>query len=240
MQSNTGYVALSYAAGLERKMDIVANNIANVDTTGFKSDHIMFHEHVVNASKQKPVSMVEDAGNFKDFRPGPINQTGNPLDVALEGNGFMSVTTAGGEKFTRAGAMHLDEKRQLVSSGGDLINDESGQPISIPDGAGEISITPDGAIAGKAGPIGKLKVVSFPNPQQLKPIGNNLFETTQTASADSKTRVLQGATEGSNVNSVMEMTDMIEISRRYQSVAQLLQNQNDSQISMIQRISKIQ
>jgi flagellar basal-body rod protein FlgF len=238
---NTSYVALSYAAGLERKMDMVANNIANVNTTGFKSTHMLFNEYVVNERKQKPVSMVEDVGNYKDFTPGTLQQTGNPLDVALEGHGFLSVTTANGEKYTRAGAMHLDEKGQLLSSGGDAVNDESGKPIVIPPGAGNITITSEGSIStDKAGTIGKLKVVSFANPQKMKPIGNNNYETDETGTADPKTTVLQGAVEGSNVNSVMEMSDMIEISRRYESVAQILQNQNDSEISMIQRLSKIE
>jgi flagellar basal-body rod protein FlgF len=237
---NTGYVALSYAAGLERKMDMVANNIANANTNGFRSSHMLFNEYVVEASKQKPVSMVEDAGNYRNFQPGPVSQTGNPLDVALEGNGFMSVTTANGEKYTRNGAMHLNEKNQLVSSGGDLINDEGGKPITLPADSGDLTITGDGSIANKQGTVAKMKIVSFTNPQELKPVGNNNYETTQTGTPDPKTKVLQGAVEGSNVNSVLEMTDMIEISRRYESVARILQNENDSQISMIQRLSKIQ
>jgi flagellar basal-body rod protein FlgF len=238
---NTSYVALSYATGLERKMDMVANNIANVNTTGFKSTHMLFNEYVVNASKQQPLSMVEDVGNYKDFTPGNLQQTGNPLDVALEGNGFLSVTTANGEKYTRAGSMHLDQKGQLMTSGGDAVNDESGKPIVIPPNSGNVTITNDGTIStDKEGTVGKLKVVSFANPQKMKPIGNNNYETAETGTPDPKTKVQQGAVEGSNVNSVMEMTDMIEISRRYEAVAQILQNQNDSEISMIQRLSKIQ
>jgi len=237
---NTGYVALSYLTGLERKMDIVANNIANVNTTGYKSDHMLFNEYVVEASKQKPVSMVEDVGNYKNFQAGPITQTGNPLDVALEGNGFMSITTANGEKYTRNGALHLDEKGQLVSSGGDLVNDTGGKPVILPADAGEVTITPDGSIATKQGIIAKLKIVTFENPQSLAPAGNNTYETSQTGTPDAKTRVIQGAIEGSNVNAVLEMSDMIEVSRRYEAVARILQNEHDSQTSMIQRIGKIQ
>lgn len=238
---NTGYVALSYAVGLERKMDMVANNVANVDTNGYKSTHMLFEEYMVKARDQKPLSMVEDVGNYKNFQPGPIQQTGNPLDVALEGNGFMSVTTPQGkEYYTRNGGMHLNQTGQLVNGAGNIVNDVGGKPITIPAGSGQVTITGEGAVNTDQGVVGRLKIVSFDNPQALKPVGNDMYETDQAGNPDAKTKVTQGAVEGSNVNAVMEMTDMIEVSRKYESVARILQDQHDSQIGMIQRLSKIQ
>lgn len=236
---NTGYVALSLAVGLERKMDIVANNIANVDTSGYKAGHMMFKEYVVDAPEQKSLSMVEDYGNYRNFDPGTIQNTGNPLDVALIGGGFLSVNNADGEKFTRNGALHIDPKGQLVTSAGEVVNDTGGKPITIPPGGSDISIIPDGTVSVDNAPIGRLKIVKFDNPQDLSPVGNSLFTTTQTGTPDDSTTVTQGALEGSNVNPVLEMTDMIEVMRKYESVARILQNEHDSQTGMIQRLAKI-
>lgn len=235
---NTGYVALSYAVGLERKMDLVANNIANADTSGYRSSHMIFREHVIENAKQKPFSMVEDVGNYRNFTPGPLQQTGNPLDVALEGNGFLAVGTPQGERYTRAGSMRMNNLGQLITPSGDRVLDRSGQPITVPAGSGDLSISRDGTIETNTGIIGRLRVVRFPDPQQLTPVGNNLYDSTQGGIIDDATIVTQGAIEGSNVNAVMEMTNMIEVMRKYQSVARLLQTEHDSQLSMIQKLGR--
>ncbi len=236
---NTGYVALSYAVGLRNKMDLVANNIANVDTNGYKSSHMVFDEYVVNAKKQKPLSMVQDYGNYRDHKPGPIDLTGNPLDVALQGNGFLSVATTGGERFTRNGSMTTNALGQLTNSSGELMNDTGGNPITIPFGTRDITIAADGTVSTEEGQVGQLKVVSFADPQQLRPVGNDAYETSQGGTPDLTTKVKQGALEGSNVNPVMEMTDMIEVMRKYESVARILQTEHDSQINMITKLSRI-
>ena len=236
---NTGYVALSLAVGLQNKMDLIANNIANVETNGYKSSNVMFKEYVFNTSQQKPLSMVEDYGNYRNFSPGAVQTTGNPLDVALVGNGFMAVQTETGEKFTRNGAMQINAQGQLVNNLGQLVSDTGGKPILIPPDARDITITPDATVYANGEALGRLKVVKFEDPQQLTPVGNSLFTTTQPGVQDEATSMTQGALEGSNVNSVIEMTNMIEVMRKYESVARLLQTEHDSQTSMIQRLAKI-
>lgn len=236
---NTGYVALSYQVALERKMDQVANNIANADTSGFKSSHMLFNEYVVNTPKQKPLSEVVDYGNYRNFDPGPAQQTGNPYDVALQGNGFLTVQTPDGEKFTRNGNMSVNNQGQLVTSGGLPYSDAGGKPIIVPAEARNIVISENGTISSDSGELGRLKLVRFDNPQEMKPIGNSLFESSSSAIPDDKTTVRQGMIEGSNVNPVMEMTDMIEVQRKYEAVARLLQNDHDLQTSMIQSFSRI-
>lgn len=236
---NTGYVALSYAVALERKMEVVANNIANIDTSGYKSNHVLFNEYVVNNRRQPPLSMMVDYGNYRNSSAGPIQVTGNPLDVALEGNGFLAVMTDSGEKYTRNGTLRMDVQGQLITSAGDPVLDTGGKPIVVPADAGNITITPEGTIVTDQGEIGAFKIARFENPQIMRPIGDNLYETEQPAIIDETTRVTQGAVEGSNVNSVMEMTNMIEVMRKYQSVARLLQNEHDSQINMIQKLGRV-
>lgn len=237
---NTNYVGLSYAVALSRKMDVIANNIANVDTAGFKSSHNQFEEYIVsNAGDNKPMSMVQEQGTYRDFAPGPLQQTGNVLDVALQGNGFMAVQTPDGEKYTRNGSFSMDATGQLVTSFGMPVAGSGGGPIIIPAGSREISIAKDGTVSTEQGQLGRLKVVRFDNPQDLSPVGNSMFEASGEGIPDPATTVQQGMIEGSNVNSVKEMTDMIEVLRNYQSVARMLQNTHDSEINMISKLSKI-
>lgn len=236
---NTGYVALSYAVGLERKMEMVANNIANVDTNGYKSNHVLFNEYVVNNARHAPLSMMIDYGNYRNDAAGPIQVTGNPLDVALEGNGFLSVMTPEGERYTRNGSFKLNLEGQIITSAGHTVMDGGGNPIIIPAGSGQLTITPEGTVLTDEGEVGAFKIVRFDNPQIMRPVGDTLYDTDQAQIIDDTTRVTQGAVEGSNVNAVTEMTNMIEVMRKYQSVARLLQNEHDSQINMIQKLGRV-
>jgi flagellar basal-body rod protein FlgF len=237
---NTTYVGLSQQLALQRRMDMVANNIANVDTTGFKSGHILFAEHIVRKNNDAPLSMVSDYGNYRDFTGGALQSTENPLDVALEGNGFLAVQDAEGNvQYTRNGSMQKNNLGQLVNSAGLAIVSAGGQPIVIPPDAREVNISEKGVVSTDQGSIGQLKIVRFENPLLIKPVGNNLYETDQDPIIDGKTIVKQGMLEGSNVNAVMEMTEMIEVMRRYESVARLLQKDSEIQSSMIQRLSRV-
>lgn len=239
---NAIYVGLSSQLALQHKMDMIANNIANVDTTGYKAGHVLFAEELVNRNAEMPLSMVSEKGNYRTFTGGPLTQTGNVLDVALEGNGFLAVQdSTGATKFTRNGSMQRNNLGQLVTSGGMPYLNAGGQPISIPPDAKEISIAKDGTISTEQGSVGQLQVARFENPLKIMPVGNSLYETDQDPINDNgKTIVSQGMLEGSNVNAVLEMTDMIEVMRRYESMAQLLQKDSDLQSSMIQRLSRTQ
>lgn len=237
---NIGFIALSAQMALGRKLEAVANNIANVDTSGFKNQNVLFTEELAQASKNQKMSMVLDYGEYKDLANGPISQTGGSLDVALEGAGFLAVQTPDGEKYTRNGRMSLNNQSQLVTSFGAPVLDQGGQAITLPANSKEISISQSGVISTKAGALATLKIVKFTNPQSLEPEGNSLFKAPQGgAVADIETKVYQGAIEGSNVNSINETTQMIDISRRYQAVARLLQTDSDQQTETIRRLAKL-
>jgi flagellar basal-body rod protein FlgF len=236
---NAAYVGLSYQVALERKMNIIANNVANMDTAGFKSHHSQFEEHISRKDRRDPISMVHDLASYQNFQGGTITPTGNPLDLALVGNGFFKVRTPGGEDmFTRNGRFMIDAQDRLVTSSGELVLNQGGQPIVVPEGETDLKFTQDGVVVGRQGEIDQLSISSFTEPQTLEAVGNNLFRSSAQPVLDVQSRVQQGYIEGSNVNSIIEMTEMMKVQRSYQSVARMLQNDHDRQRDAISKLSR--
>ncbi|MDP7142899.1 MAG: flagellar basal-body rod protein FlgF [Alphaproteobacteria bacterium] len=242
---NTFITGLSGQMALHQQMDIVANNIANMSTPGFKAQNAVFSEYMqkpgpsIETDTDDPTSLVMTYGQFQNDAQGPIKKTGNPLDVALEGPGYFGVNTPDGVMYTRAGNFSVSAEGELVTSSGMKVAGEGGGPISIPADAREIKIGHDGTIATDQGAAGKLMIVEFESSQALEARGNGLyFSDTEGVPTEGKTRALQGTLEGSNVQPVLEMTRMIDISRSYQRTQQMLQSEHERQRSMIQRLSK--
>src|SRR5258707_8338206 len=212
-------VGLSRQMTLERQMDVVANNVANVNTNGYKADRSLFEEYLRSGahednfvSRDRAVSFVQDNGTFKDFTQGPTEQTKNPLDVAIDGKGFLVVQTPGGERYTRNGGLQINTQGQLVTASGDPVLGTGG-PIVFQPGDKEISIANDGGVSVRQGinPAdalrGKLRVVSFAQAQSLLKEGSNLYSAGAGANPQPATniKVRQGYIEKSNVNAVAEM-----------------------------------
>jgi flagellar basal-body rod protein FlgF len=251
---NALLVGLSRQAALERQFDVVANNIANLNTTGFKSSSSVFQEFLTSgahednfAAADARVRFVLDRASFHNFGQGPIQQTGNPLDIALDGDAFIAVQTAGGERYTRNGALQINASGELVTADGATVAGDNG-PIVFQTNDRNISISADGRISvveGATGSVetlrGKLKLVNFADPQRLQAEGANLFVAPAgvTPQAADKVRVIQGAIEGSNVNGVVEMSRMIEINRTYSLIASLLQSQSDQRRTSIDKLAEV-
>ncbi|HEY0219241.1 MAG TPA: flagellar basal-body rod protein FlgF [Afipia sp.] len=250
---NTLLVALSRSVALERQMDVVANNVANVNTNGFKASNSLFEEflqtgaHEDNfSSSDRRVSFVQDRATMQDFSPGSNERTGNPLDVAINGKGFLTVQTPGGERYTRDGGLQINAQGQLVTASGNPVLGTGG-PITFQQTDRDINISEDGTVTVREGTVtqvdsvrGKLKIVSFDNPQALKREGSNLFSAGGAqAQPDIASRVNQGFIEKSNVNAVTEMSRLMEVSRTYQSVASLMQQQSDLRKSAIQSLADV-
>jgi flagellar basal-body rod protein FlgF len=238
---NSIYVGLSRQAALQSEMDTVANNLANVNTPGFRAQFMMYKEYVEKPQGiEHPVSMVEDYGQFMSNKPGSFRQTGNNLDVALQGPGFFSVQAPGGETmYTRAGDFAMNKDGQLVTTSGQPVLDTGGAPISIPQNAKFVKISSDGALATETGQFAQLGMTEFSNVNKLKAVGDNMYDGKDAGgSPATETRAMQGAIEGSNVNPIMEMTHMIDVSRSYQATARMLQNEHDRQLTMIQRLTR--
>ena len=249
---NTLLVGLSRQMVLERQMDVVANNVANINTNGFKADRSLFEEYLRSPAHEdnfvrsdRRVSFVQDRGTFKDFAAGSTELTKNPLDISIDGRGFLAVQTAAGERYTRDGGLQINNQGQLVTAGGNLVLGTSG-PIVFQPTDKQINIAADGNVTviegnGRTDSVrGKLRMVSFQDAQKLVKEGANLYSADQgSAQPDTNSVVRQGFVEKSNVNSVHEMSRMIEITRTYTQISALLQQQSDLHKSAIEKLADV-
>ena len=220
-------ISLSRQVALKREMDAVANNMANMNTPAYKAERMMFAEYLVRPQKDVPLSFVQDKGMMRDLRDGPLTNTGNPLDLALTGDGYFMVDTENGERYTRSGRFQLDADGQIINQLGQRVLSTAGQPISIPPGTANISIAPDGTVSAGTEVVGAIGVVNFENPRAMKREANNLYAAEAAPQPAEGTRVLQGMLEESNVNAVQERTNMIEVHRAYASNQKVLQDEHD-------------
>ncbi len=250
---NALLVGLSRQMVLERQMDVVANNVANVTTNGYKADKSLFEEFLNSGAhednfvgRDRRVSYVQDRGTFKDLSQGPTEQTKNPLDLAIDGGGFLVVQTPAGERYTRDGGLQIDNQGRLVTAAGNPVLGSSG-PIVFQPTDHDVAIAADGNITVVEGPNhidsvrAKLRVVSFADAQQLLKEGSNLFAAGAGAAAqpDLLSKVKQGFIEKSNVNSVVEMSRMIDVTRTYTQISNLLQQQSDLHKSAIEKLADV-
>ena len=219
----------SALSGLSARQTATANNIANINTPGYKASKMVFADYMTKPkTMSERMDMVEDYGNFRVTANGPIKVTGNPLDVALEGPGYFGVQGPGGKQmYTRAGSFALDADGNLVTQQGYKVLDTGGAPIAMTPGTKDIVIDQTGSIATKDGTVSQLMVQEFPNVQTLTPVGDTLYQTSDAGTPSTKTKVIQNSLEGSNTQGVVEMTDMIDVSRSYENVAKMLQNEHD-------------
>jgi flagellar basal-body rod protein FlgF len=246
-------VGLSRQMVLERQMDVVANNVANVNTNGYKADKSLFQEYLKTGAhednfvgRDRNVSYVQDSGAFKDFSQGPTEQTKNPLDVAIDGRGFLVVQTPAGERYTRDGGLQINGQGQLVTAAGNPVLGNSG-PIVFQATDHDVSIAADGNVTVLEGinridaVRGKLRLVSFAQAQSLLKEGSNLYArgAGTAAQPDTASRVKQGFIEKSNVNSVTEMSRMIDVTRTYTQISTLLQQQSDLHKTAIQQLADV-
>ena len=238
---NSLLVGLTAQMTLRRNMEIVSNNLANVSTSGFKRETPAFEELVVpvqaDSAQMRKISFVRDWGVIRDMSGGPLQQTGAPLDVAIEGDGFMVVRTPDGERFTRDGHFQLDASGKIVNANGFPVLSEGGE-ITIPPGETAIRIGQDGSVSTPPGIIGKIRVVSLSHASMRKE-GGNLYRSDEQPSPATDARVVQGAIERSNVQPVVEMTRMIEIMRAYQSSTETLNATDDIIRRAVQRLGEV-
>lgn len=251
---NTLLVGLSRQVALERQLGVVANNIANVNTTGYKSDTAIFEEYLRSPAqmdeftgRDRRLSFVLDRATAHNFGQGPVEQTGNPLDVSLDGRAFFVVQANGNELYTRNGAFQINAQGQLVTNDGHAVIGTNG-PINFQPGDQDISIARDGTITVREGnntnidtARGKLRLANFEQPQQLQKQGANLFMAPNGVEPQAAVNVgvRQGTIEKANVNGVAEMAKMIEVMRAYSGIASLMQQLGDVRKASIERLADV-
>lgn len=236
---NTIYLGLSRQMTLMTNQDIIANNIANIGTPGYRGQNLLFTEFLSDPrGADDELSFVYDEGQYEVTDPGSLKTTGNPLDIAVIGPGFIGVTGPGGEDtYTRAGNFQMAADGTLITPAGFPVATGNGGNIIIPADATEINIDEQGSVSTQNGVIGQIRVVEFDNIQQLEAIGNNLYRTDAQPAPAQETRVRQGHLEGSNVKPVVEMTRMIKGLREFQMVNNTLESENGRLRSMIRQLT---
>ncbi len=242
---NTLYVAVSRAMILRREMDVVANNIANSDTAGFKVESLITQTDTtpLTAKGLAPtkIQFAMDTGLARDFGQGAVSRTGSALDVAIQGQGFFRVNTANGPRYTRDGRFTADAQGQITDAKGNPIADDSGSPMVLDPTKGPPSISADGIVSQGEDRIGKLGVYKFDSLSGLTKTGDGFYrnDSNQTAQADTVSTVSQGSVESSNVQPVLEITRMTEISREYERINKLMDQTSDLDSQSINRLGRV-
>jgi flagellar basal-body rod protein FlgF len=244
MQNITS-IALSRLAAQQRSLDVLADNIANAATPGFRGQRMIFADWLVRepAGAEPPggatIAFTQDRATYRDTRPGPLTHTGNPLDLAIGApDGFFTVQTPRGVRLTRAGHFELSANGTIVDGDGNALLDTNGRPIRAAPGDTGFSVTGDGTIGSDNGQLGRIAVVRPADPQALRAEGNRLFAAPTPPTPLARPAIVQGAIEDSNVQPIVEMTRMMGDLRSYQFVAQLVQAESDREQAAIDKITQ--
>lgn len=214
------------------RLDTVANNLANANTTGFKRE-LVFAQKFTDAQrktmiKQADWEKVQIAGIATDFAQGPLERTGNSLDLAIEGDAFFVVLTPNGEMYTRGGNFTLSADGTLVTRDGYPVLSETGEIVVDGD---DFNVDSTGRITIDDRPVGTLELATFPQPYPLQRVANGLFARLADAPAPARAEkfsVIQGAVEGANVNLISEMVEMIDSYRHFETGQRIVQVQDES------------
>lgn len=243
---NTSYVALSSAMMKRRTLDLVANNMANTNTAGFKGERGVFEEYVQKAgggTRSTPTSFVVDRGSYLETKQGGLSQSGNPLDVGMQGDGWLSYLTETGERvYGRDGRMAIDALGNLVTMNGHNVLDAGGGAIAIPAEAGEVTIASDGTISGTDGNVvAQIGMFDIPDIQAYARMGAGMFAAPQggqPAGPALNSTLHQGFVEQSNVDAITEMTRMMDVQRSYDRASKLLENTAELKKQTISRLGR--
>ncbi|MCJ2024832.1 flagellar basal-body rod protein FlgF [Methylobacterium sp. J-067] len=243
---NALFVGVSSQVALQRELDVIANNMANVSTTGFKGRSTRFQEYLMPTARadsftpsDRRISYVIDQGTTLNVEQGPVEQTGNPLDIAVKGNAFIAVQTPAGERYTRNGALSVNAQGQLVTSDGFAVAGEGG-PIAVNAQETGLSIGTDGTVSTNLGIRGRIKLVTFANPGNLVNEGANLYSSTAPARpAGLDGRLESGALERSNVSPVLEMTRLMDVNRSYALVTSMISRMDELRGSAISKLANV-
>ena len=234
----SGYVTLTRQSGLMREMEIIAHNMANAATTGFRQQGIVFSEYIEAIGQGDSLSMAAARVKSTSMSQGILTQTGNPLDLAIEGNGFFQLETQNGIRLTRAGAFNVNSVGDIVTAEGHRVLDIGGAPINVPPGEADVTVAADGTVSLGDQLLGQLGVVEPEAGADLKREAGVLFQTDAALIPAANGLVLQGHLEGSNVDAISQLTRLIEVQRAYEMGQKLLDMGDERSKSALQTLIK--
>ena len=237
MDSTLPLLALNRQIGLRREMDAIANNVANLATTGFRREGLVFAEYVHASAPGESVSMADLRARFASERPGELTVTGGRLDLAIEGEGYFAIRSGDETLLTRAGAFQRSAEGLLVTSGGGRVLDDGGAPIFLPPEGAALAIASDGTISANGVPLARIGVVSVA-PEALSRAGGSAFRSSAELAPVETPRLRQGALEGSNVEPVSEIARMIAVSRAYEQVQGLTRDADERARETLRRLGQ--
>jgi flagellar basal-body rod protein FlgF len=238
----TTSLAASRLIAQQRAMDVTANNIANADTPGYRTERVQFSDWIDKqpASGAPPggssVTYTQDRATWREQQPGTLTHTANTFDLALTGAGYFTVSTKAGPRLTRDGRFGPMTDGTLADSSGNAVLDTTGKPIQLAAGDTQFTIASDGAISSESGQIGKIGVVQPTDPMKLRAEGATKFVSDAPTQAVAAPGIVQGAIEQSSVQPVIEVTRMMNDLRQFQFVTQLVQAESDRQQNAIEKI----
>ncbi len=235
---SAGYVTLARQSGLMREMEMIAHNIANAATTGFRQQGIVFSEYIQAVENGDSLSMAAARVKNTSQAQGILTQTGNTLDLAIEGGGYFQLQTPDGIRLTRAGAFNVDAAGDIVTSDGHYLLDLGGAPINVPPGEANVEVAADGTVSLGERLLGQIGVVDTPPGADLVRESGVLFRTDDPLAPSTNGKILQGHLEGSNVDAISQLTRMIEVQRAYELGQKLLDMNDDRAKSILQTLIK--
>jgi flagellar basal-body rod protein FlgF len=239
---NATTIALSRLVAQTRALDVLANNVANMNTPGYHAERTIFADWLWREHGNEPpgggvIAYTQDRATYRDHQPGEIDHTGNPLDLALAGAGYFTVLTKQGPRLTRAGHFSIGGTGTLVDEQGNPLLDVAGKPLQVTTADTQISVAADGTLSSENGLIGKIGVVRAADPNKLTAEGGWLLNATATTTAPlADPKIVEGAVENSDVQPTLEITRMMDALRSFQMVVQFIQAEADRHQGAIERI----
>ena len=235
-------VAASRIVAQQRVMDVIADNIANANTAGFKAERVQFSDWLVRRQGSdapqgdRTIAYTQDRATWREQQAGTLTHTGNPFDLGLTSDGYFTVSTSRGPRLTRDGRFGLMPNGTIADAAGDAVLDNNGRPIVLSTTDTQITIAGDGTVSSENGQLAKIGIVQPTDPMQLSAEGSTLFRSGSSTTAMASPGLVQGSIEDSNVQPLLEMTRMIDGLRQFQFVSQFIQAEGDRQQSAIDKL----
>ena len=237
--NNASYITVSNQVARTTELGVVANNVANVSTPGYEMDGTIFSPINKKATRRKDNSFVYTDGAYSAEGPGPLKQTGNPLDVAIAGDGYFKILTPGGPRYTLDGAMIVSSNNVLVNVHGMPFASIDNQPMLLPEQYASVEISKDGTIYVDGEEIDTIGAFTFPNKFALVKEGNNVYYSKVGDILVNEQKIMSGFLRGSNVNSAKAMTELIELERAVATTNSLMSDINNLERSTISRMTNV-